>query len=53
MGLLTLRAATNQDMAVVVGTTIIATAMTVVGSIVADLLYAVADPRIRIGGSGN
>ena len=53
MGLLTLRAATNQDMPVVVGTTIIATAMTVVGSIVADLLYAVADPRIRIGGSGN
>ncbi len=52
MGLLTLRAATTQDMPTVVGTTIIATAVTVLGSIVADLLYAVADPRIRIGSKG-
>jgi peptide/nickel transport system permease protein len=53
MGLLTLRAATSQDMPTVVGTTIIATVVTVLGSIVADLLYAVADPRIRIGSKGN
>jgi len=53
MGLLTLRAATSQDMPTVVGTTIIATVVTVLGSIVADLLYAVADPRIRIGSKGH
>jgi len=48
MGELTLTAANSQDMPLVVGTTIVATIMTIVGSLVADLLYAVADPRIRI-----
>jgi peptide/nickel transport system permease protein len=50
MGSLTLQAATTQDMPVVVGTTIVATAFTIVGSIMADLLYASADPRIRTQG---
>jgi len=48
MGELTLTGANSQDMPLVVGTTIVATIMTIVGSLVADLLYAVADPRIRI-----
>jgi peptide/nickel transport system permease protein len=52
MGLLTLRSATNYDMPVVVGTTIVAAAVTVIGSIVADILYAIADPRIRLGSGG-
>lgn len=47
MGYLTYRAATQFDIYVVVGTTIVATVATVVGSLIADLLYAVADPRIR------
>ncbi|MHB1987512.1 MAG: ABC transporter permease [Acidimicrobiales bacterium] len=47
MGYLTYRAATQFDVYVVVGTTIVATVATVVGSLAADLLYAVADPRIR------
>ncbi|MGH9299157.1 MAG: ABC transporter permease [Acidimicrobiales bacterium] len=47
MGFLTYRAATQFDIYVVVGTTIVATVATVVGSLLADLLYAVADPRIR------
>ncbi|MGO9559440.1 MAG: ABC transporter permease [Acidimicrobiales bacterium] len=47
MGYLTYRAADQYDIYVVVGTTIVATVATVVGSLVADLLYAVADPRIR------
>ena len=47
MGELTLTAANGQDMPLVVGTTIVATIMTIIGSLVADLLYAVADPRIR------
>jgi peptide/nickel transport system permease protein len=51
MGLLTLRSAIAYDMPVVVGATIIAAAVTVIGSILADILYAVADPRIRLGNS--
>lgn len=53
MGLLTLRAATQQDMPTVIGATIIATLITVLGSIIADVLYAIADPRIRISSKGN
>ena len=49
MGYLTYRAATQYDVYVVVGTTIVATVATVVGSLLADVLYAVADPRIRYG----
>jgi peptide/nickel transport system permease protein len=52
MGLLTLRSAINYDLPVVVGTTIVAAAVTVIGSIVADILYAIADPRIRLGSGG-
>jgi peptide/nickel transport system permease protein len=52
MGLLTLRSATNYDMPVVVGTTIVAAVVTVIGSLVADILYAIADPRIRLGSGG-
>ena len=52
MGLLTLRSATNQDLPVVVGATIVAAGVTVIGSIMADILYAVADPRIRLSGRG-
>jgi peptide/nickel transport system permease protein len=51
MGYLTARAASTFDVYVVVGTTIVATVATVVGSLIADLLYAVADPRIRYVGN--
>jgi peptide/nickel transport system permease protein len=47
MGFLTTQAAVTNDIPVVVGTTIVATVLTVVGSLVADILYAIADPRIR------
>ncbi len=47
MGLLTTQAALNYDVYVVIGTTIVATVATVAGSLLADILYAVADPRIR------
>jgi ABC-type dipeptide/oligopeptide/nickel transport system permease component len=33
----------------VVGTTVVATVATVTGSLLADILYAVIDPRIRYG----
>jgi peptide/nickel transport system permease protein len=47
MGLLTYRAATNTDIPLLLGTTIVATLATVIGSLLADILYAVIDPRIR------
>ena len=51
MGLLTVQAAFNVDIPVVLGTTLVITIATVLGSLVADVLYAVADPRIRLGSS--
>jgi len=49
MGLLTVQAAFNDDVPVVLGTTLVITIATVIGSLLADILYAVADPRIRLG----
>ncbi|MEI8403877.1 MAG: ABC transporter permease [Actinomycetes bacterium] len=50
MGLLTVQAANNDDIPLILGTTLVATIATVLGSLLADVLYAVADPRIRLGG---
>jgi peptide/nickel transport system permease protein len=47
MGFLTTEAAFKTDIPVLLGTTLVATIATVVGSLLADILYAVADPRIR------
>jgi peptide/nickel transport system permease protein len=49
MGLLTVTSAGNDDIPTVLGTTLIITIFTVAGSLLADILYAVADPRIRLG----
>lgn len=49
MGQLTVYAAGNSDIPLVLGTTLVATVATVVGSLLADVLYAIADPRIRFG----
>jgi peptide/nickel transport system permease protein len=49
MGLLVVNAATNDDVPVVLGATLVITIFTVAGSLLADLLYAIADPRIRFG----
>jgi peptide/nickel transport system permease protein len=49
MGLLTTNAATQNDVPLLLGTTFVAAIATVVGSLIADLLYAVADPRVRYG----
>jgi peptide/nickel transport system permease protein len=47
MGLLFWNAALSHDYSVLLGFTVVVSAATVVGSLLADLLYAVADPRIR------
>ncbi|HTT87628.1 MAG TPA: ABC transporter permease, partial [Acidimicrobiales bacterium] len=49
MGLLTYQAATNTDIPLLLGTAFVATIATVVGSLLADVLYAVVDPRVRYG----
>jgi peptide/nickel transport system permease protein len=50
MGLLVVYASENSDIPLVLGTTLVVTVATVFGSLIADILYAVADPRIRFGG---
>ena len=47
MGLLLWTAATVRDYPVMLGFTVVVGAATVVGSLLADVLYAVADPRVR------
>jgi peptide/nickel transport system permease protein len=47
MGLLTTNAATQNDVQLLVGTTLVAAIATVLGNLIADILYAVADPRVR------
>ena len=49
MGLMTVNAALADDIPVVLGATLVITVATVIGSLLADILYAVADPRIRFG----
>jgi peptide/nickel transport system permease protein len=47
MGLLFWTAATTHDYPLLMGVTIVVGAATVIGSLLADLLYAVVDPRVR------
>lgn len=49
MGLLIWNAATAHDFPVLLGATIVLASVTVIGSLIADILYAVADPRVRYG----
>jgi peptide/nickel transport system permease protein len=49
MGLLTVQAAENTDIPLVLGTTLVITVATVIGSLLADILYIIVDPRIRYG----
>jgi peptide/nickel transport system permease protein len=47
MGLLYWNSALSSDYPVMLGVTIVVALATVAGSLIADLLYAVADPRVR------
>jgi peptide/nickel transport system permease protein len=47
MGLLFWQSALSQDYPVMLGVTIVIAIATVAGSLLADILYAVADPRVR------
>lgn len=48
MGLLFWTSATSHDFPVLLGFTVVVAVATVVGSMLADLLYAVADPRVHL-----
>jgi peptide/nickel transport system permease protein len=49
MGLLMYQASTSHDFPVLLGSTLIIGVATVVGSLAADVAYAVLDPRVRYG----
>ncbi len=49
MGLLFWTAATTHDFPVLLGSTVVFAVATVAGSMLADILYAVADPRVHYG----
>jgi peptide/nickel transport system permease protein len=51
MGLLTVTSAASDDIPTILGATLVITIFTVIGSLLADILYAIADPRIRLGSS--
>lgn len=51
MGLLFYQAATSHDFPVLLGSTLFVGVATVVGSLLADVTYAVLDPRVRYGRS--
>jgi peptide/nickel transport system permease protein len=48
LGWTALRAITNQDLPVVIGIVVVASAGVVVANLLADILYAVIDPRVRL-----
>jgi peptide/nickel transport system permease protein len=47
MGLLLWKAATSRDYPLLMGFTLVVATATVAGSLIADILYAVVDPRVR------
>jgi peptide/nickel transport system permease protein len=49
MGLLMFQASTSHDFPILLGCTLIIGVATVVGSLAADIAYAVLDPRVRYG----
>ncbi len=50
MGTLAVRAVTARDYPVILGVILVTATMVLLANLIADLLYAVADPRIRLGG---
>jgi peptide/nickel transport system permease protein len=48
MGRAAIKAIGGRDVFVLTGITLIATTMVVIGNLLADILYAVADPRVRL-----
>jgi peptide/nickel transport system permease protein len=47
MGLLAVNSAFREDIPTLLGVTFVVTIATIIGNLLADILYAVVDPRIR------
>ena len=52
MGRLAVNAIFQRDYPVVTGAALVTSATVVLGNLIADVLYAVADPRVRVPGEG-
>jgi peptide/nickel transport system permease protein len=50
MGMLAVRAVSARDYPLILGTILVTATMVLLSNLLADLLYGVADPRIRLGG---
>lgn len=50
MGLMFWQAAQHRDYPVLLAVTVIISIATVIGNLLADIAYAIADPRVRVGG---
>ena len=48
MGRLSIRAVVDSDLPVLVGTTLVAAVILVVFNLIADLIYGLVDPRVRL-----
>jgi peptide/nickel transport system permease protein len=53
MGRLTFEAILSRDYPVIMGTLTFSALLTLIGLILSDIMYAVADPRIKFGGEGS
>ena len=53
MGRMTVGAVGGKDYPVIMASTLIAATLTVLGNLLADVMYAVVDPRVSFGGTGN
>ena len=52
MGMLAVRSVNARDYPLILGTILVTATLVLLSNLLADLLYAVADPRIRLGGRG-
>jgi len=48
MGRLTIDAINNKDYPLILGTTLFYAVLVLIGNLIADILYTIADPRIRL-----
>jgi peptide/nickel transport system permease protein len=50
MGMLAVRSVNARDYPLILGTILVTATLVLLSNLLADVLYAVADPRIRLGG---
>lgn len=53
LGVLCMDAVNNRDYTMIMGITMLASCLLLIGNLLADVLYAVVDPRIRLDGGSD